>query len=246
MGYMIQNLLMLWLVVAIFLYCIPVVHAASEIPGPINVPTTESTQEPTNEPTTIQTPIPTTVPTTIPVTAPTTESTITITPKPIGGGKGWIDTYCNVDGATVSFDGSTQGTIAGGVLSVGVSPSGTPVLTITVSKGGYTSWSGSLSHMPADQEHVAVYATINPLPTPPSPPVPPQNGAIYAQSSPGGAAIYLNGVFYGYAQLTIPNLQPNSYSMKATLSGYSSDSQIVTVYPGQTAMYYPQLQPSPL
>jgi len=266
MGYMIRNLLILWLVVAIFLSFIPVVHAAPDIPGPINVPTTgpttEPTQEPTEIPTTIPTKEPTAIPTTIPtmapttipptkepttfpVTAPTTEPTITIAPQPIGGGKGWIDTYGNVDGATVSFDGSVQGTIAGGMLSVGVSPSGTPVRTITVSKGGYTSWSGSLSHMPADQEHVAVYATINPLPTPPTPPVPPQNGAIYAQSSPGGAAIYLNGVFYGYAPLTTPNLQPNSYSMKATLSGYSSNSQIITVYAGQTATYYPQLQPSP-
>jgi hypothetical protein len=33
--------------------------------------------------------------------------------------------------------------------------------------------------------------------------------------------------------------------MKATLSGYSSNSQIVTVYAGQTVTYYPQLQPSP-
>ena len=184
------------------------------------------------------------------VTAPVPEEpTITITiptvaPAPIGGGKGWIDTYCNVDGASVYFDGSLQGNIAGGILSIGVSPSGTPVRQITVSKAGYTTWTGSLSHMPADQEHVAVYATINPIATPTTiPPI--QSGAIYAQSSPAGAAIYVNGNYYGYSPLTIPNLAPGTYSIKASLSGYTSDIRSITVYNAQTSPYYPSLQQSP-
>jgi len=179
-------------------------------------------------------------------TSPTIEPTITITfiPTGIGGGKGWIDTYCNVDGATVYFDGVPQGTIAGGILSVGVAPSGTPVRTVTVSKAGYVSWSGPLSHMPADGEHVAEYATINPVPTQTT--VPPiQSGSIYALSSPGGAAIYLNGNYYGYSPITIPNLAPGTYSIKATLSGYSPDITSITVYAGQTSPYYPVLQQSP-
>ena len=76
------------------------------------------------------------------------------------GGRGDIDTYCNVDGAAVSFDGNYQCTIAQGICTVGVSPSGTPVRTITVAKTGYSTWSGSLPHMPANEEHVAVYSTI--------------------------------------------------------------------------------------
>jgi hypothetical protein len=97
--------------------------------------------------------------------------------------------------------------------------------------------------MPADKEHVAVYATINPVTTPTVPPV--QTGAIYAQSTPGGAAIYLNGNLYGYASLTIPNLPPGTYSLKASLAGYTPDTQLITLYAGQTATYYPNLQPSP-
>jgi len=184
-----------------------------------------------------------------PTTVPPTEPTITITvpteiPAPIGGGKGWIDTYCNIDGATVYFDGVPQGTIAGGLLSVGVSPSGTPVRTVSVSKAGYTSSSTALSHMPADQEHVAVYATINPVPTQPT--VPPiQSGSIYAQSSPAGAAIYVNGNYYGYAPITIPNLAPGTFSIRATLAGYTPDTGSITVYAGQTSPYYPVLQQSP-
>jgi hypothetical protein len=224
----------------------------TDIPGPITQPVTE--------PPTVQTTVTVTVPTmvtqeptvTVPtmVTAiPTTEPTVTITiptvsPTSAGGGKGYIDTYCNVDGASVAFDSSYQCTIAQGVCTVGVSPSGTPIQTITVSKSGYTTWSGPLSRMPADGQHIAVYSTINPIPTQTTVP-PVQNGAIYAQSSPAGAAIYLNGVFQGYSPMTIPNLAPSTYSMKASLNGYSPNTQMITVYSGQTASYYPVLQQSP-
>jgi hypothetical protein len=107
--------------------------------------------------------------------------------------------YCNIDGATVYFDGTPAGTTAGGILSVAVAVAGTPV----------------------------------------------QTGSIYAQSSPGGAAIYLNGNFRGYAPLTIPNLAPGAYSIKAVLSGYTPDILTVSVYAGSNTPYYPNLQPSP-
>lgn len=174
-----------------------------------------------------------------PTTEPTIEETITV-----GGGKGWIDTYCNVDGASVYYDSVLKGRIAGGILSVAVTPTATPINTITVVKGGYTSWTGPLPHMPADKQHVSVYATINPLTTIPTT-IGPQTGAIYAKSSPGGAAIYVNGIHYGNSPVTIPSLQPATYSVKAVLSGYTADSQLITVYGGQTASYYPQLKQSP-
>ncbi|MCK9631098.1 MAG: PEGA domain-containing protein [Methanoregula sp.] len=219
---------------------------------PVTAPTTEATTVPTTvkttEPTTIPTTTVTTVVTTEPTTRVTTEPTITLVTIPVtepGGGKGYIDTHCNVDGASVYFDGSYQCMIAQGICTVGVSPTGTPVSSITVSKSGYTTWSGSPAHMPSDGEHVEVYSTINPLSTPPTTVPPVQTGTIYAQSSPAGAAIYLNGNFYGYSPVTIPNLAPGSYSMKASLSGYTPDTQVLSVYAGQTATYYPVLQPSP-
>jgi len=230
-------------------------------PVPTTIPTTVPTTVPTKEPTTAPTSMPTVVtertteptitiptvvtpPTTEPTRIPTTEITITIEPTEVGGGKGWIDTYGNVDGATVYFDGAPQGNIAGGILSVAVSPTGTPVRTVSVSKSGYTTWSGPLSGMPSSGQHVQVYATINPIVTPTTVP-PVQNGAIYAQSNPAGAAIYMNGNYYGYSPITIPNLPPGSYSMKATLNGYTPNTQTINVYAGQTAAYYPTLQQSP-
>jgi PEGA domain len=226
------------------------VSAAGDAPIGVLPSLTEPVTFVTPEPTTVLTTEPTTVPTTEPTTRPTTEPTITITiptvePTAVGGGKGYIDTYANVDGASVAFDGSYQCTIAQGICTVGVSPSGTPVRTVTVAKTGYTTWSGSLSHMPADGEHVAVYSTLNPVPTETITIGPVQTGVIYAQSSPAGAGIYMNGNFYGYAPITIPNLAPGSYSMRASLSGYTTDTQIINVYAGQTATYYPTLQPSP-
>jgi hypothetical protein len=212
------------------------------------VPVTEPiTAFPTEVPTEIPTVLPpTTEVTEMPtVTLPTEEPTITIwtTAPVVGGGKGYIDTYCNVDGASVSFDGQFECTIAQGVCTVGVSPTG-HVQTITVSKAGYTTWSGPLSGMPADKEHVAVYATLNPVPTQTTVP-PVQTGAIYAQSTPAGAAIYMNGNLQGYSPITIPNLPPGTYSLKASLSGYTPDTQLINVYTSQTATYYPNLQQSP-
>ncbi|MFA5221390.1 MAG: PEGA domain-containing protein [Methanoregula sp.] len=202
---------------------------------PTETPTIEPTLKPTTEPvTTIKTLLPTIKPT----------ETVTIEPTVVGGGKGWIDTYGNVDGALVYFDGKPEGAIVGGILSVAVAVSGTPVRTISVSKSGYSRWSGSLPHMPADGEHVAVYATINPISTPtPIPPI--QNGAIYAHSLPNGAAIYMNGQFYGNSPVTIPNIPAGTYSMKATLNGYTPDTRMIMVYAGQTAFYSPTLQQSP-
>ena len=216
------------------------------------IPVTQpETEQPTEYPTAIPTEIPTTLPPTTEPTEvptiipPTEEPTITIwtTAPVIGGGKGYIDTYCNVDGASVSFDGQFKCTIAQGICTVGVSPTG-HVETVTVSKPGYTTWSGQLSKMPADKEHVGVYATLNPVPTQTTiPPV--QIGSVYAQSNPAGAAIYMNGNLQGYSPVTIPNLPPGKYSMKASLSGFTPDTQLITVSSGQTATYYPNLQQSP-
>jgi len=128
----------------------------------------------------------------------------------------------------VYFDGTPEGTTAGGILSVAVAVAGTPVRQITVSMPGYNSWQGPLTRMPAEGEHVQLYATLNPIPTQTTVP-PVQTGSIYAQSSPGGAAIYLNGNFRGYAPLTIPNLAPGAYSIKAVLSGYTPDILTVSV-----------------
>jgi hypothetical protein len=244
-----KKLIVLVLVLVLCLVVLAPLASGQDISG-TDTPTTEVTEPtlmpPVTEPTTELTLMPTV---TEPTTLPTTEVTTTIPTQSIGGDQGWINVNCNVDGATVYFDGTVEGTIAGGVLTVAVYSTSSPIQMITVSMPGYTTWTGNAPPMPSPGQQVAVYATLNPLTTIPTTiptPFPPvMTGAIYAQSSPAGAAIYLNGNFYGYSPLTIPSLAPGAYSMKAVLTGYTPDNTLVNVYVGQTAPYYPVLQQSP-
>jgi hypothetical protein len=149
----------------------------------------------------------------------------------IGGDEGWITINCNVNGATVNFDGAYKGTINGGSLTVPVFTTGTPYHSFSVEKSGYTPYRGDLS-MPAAGETMTYYATLNPIWTPT--PVPPVNyGSIYVESFPSGAQIYFNGNYRGLAPLTIDQVWPGSYSIRAELNGYSPYSTTATVYQGR-------------
>jgi hypothetical protein len=101
----------------------------------------------------------------VPGGEPNLAITISLTQKPVGSGKGWFTVHCNVDGASVAFNGATKGTIAGGVFSQEVSTTGTPYTRYTVSRSGYVTYTGSISGMPSDGETIDLYATLNPVPT---------------------------------------------------------------------------------
>jgi len=73
---------------------------------------------------------------------------------------------------------------------------------------------------------------------------PPQNGMIYVESIPYGAAIYFDGIYYGVSPLTIYNAIPATHTIKATLNGYNSDTQRITIKAGQTINYSPTLRKS--
>lgn len=92
---------------------------------------------------------------------PAPEPVPTPVPKPVGGDKGWYDVYCNVDGASVSFDGQVKGVIAGNVLSVPVFTTGTPYSTVTVSAPDYISVTESVDRYPGQGETVDLYITLN-------------------------------------------------------------------------------------
>ena len=149
----------------------------------------------------------------------------------IGGDEGWITINCNVNGATVSFDGEYKGIISGGSLTVPVFTTGTPYHSFGVEKSGYSSFNGDIS-MPGEGQTRTYYATLNPLPTPT--PVPPSGyGSIYVESSPSGAQVYFNGNYRGLAPLTINEVWPGSYTIGAELNGYHPFSTTTTVYQGR-------------
>jgi len=95
-----------------------------------------------------------------PVAAP-----VVITPRSIGGDIGWYIVHCNIDGATVLFDGIEKGKIAQGILGVQVYVTGTPYRAFTVQKEGYISYSGPVTLSPAKGQTIDLYATLNPQPT---------------------------------------------------------------------------------
>ncbi|MBP7119958.1 MAG: hypothetical protein KBA49_01830, partial [Methanolinea sp.] len=66
----------------------------------------------------------------------------------IGGDRAWYAVHCNVDGATVYFDGQPKGEIQGGVLYVEAYTTGTPYKSYTVTKDGYTTFSDSIDGVP--------------------------------------------------------------------------------------------------
>jgi hypothetical protein len=124
---------------------------------------------------------------------------------------------------------------------------GTSPVTIRDLLPGTYAISATLNGYYPDQQTVTVtsgrttgyYPSLR---TSPNPPV--MTGTISAQSNPGGATIYINGVNYGRASFTVVNQIPGTYSMAAAMDGYDTDSRLITVSPGQTTSYYPTLNPS--
>ena len=142
---------------------------------------------------------------------------------------------------------SAQSTPAGATIYLnGVNYGNTPLTirnlipttySIMAMLNGYTSSTQLITVSPG--QTAGYYPTLQPSPNPGT------TGAIFAQSDPAGAAIYLNGAYYGVSPVAIPNLIPATYSMKATLNGYPTDTQRITVSPGRTSFYTPAFYPSP-
>jgi hypothetical protein len=154
----------------------------------------------------------------------------------IGGSEGWIEVRCNVNDASVFFDGMNKGEISGGSLTVPVYTTATPFHTVTVEKSGYNTYSGTLS-MPSAGETKIVYATLNPLPTPPTQP-PVQYGSIYVESLPAGAQIYFNGNYRGASPLIIHDVWPGTYTITAEMFGYQTYTATANVASGSVENVY--------
>ncbi len=154
----------------------------------------------------------------------------------LGGGEGWVEVRCNVDGASVMFDGSYKGVISGGVLTVPVYTTATPFKTATVEKAGYYSGSAPIT-MPAEGMTTTVYITLNPIPAPPTP-TPVMYGSISVDSTPSGAEIYFNGDYRGLSPVIISDVWPGSYTITAEKSGYRSYTTTTTVSSGTRSNVY--------
>jgi hypothetical protein len=129
--------------------------------------------------------------------------------KPIGSSKGWFTVHSNVDGATVSFDGSAKGIISSGIFSYQVSTTGTPYQSYTVSKTGYTSYQGYISTMPSADQTIDLYATRNPIPTQSTYPttIGGDAGWFVIHGNVNGASVYFDNSYKGMISGGVLNVQ---------------------------------------
>ena len=80
----------------------------------------------------------------------------------IGGGIGYYRINCNVDGATVFFDGVYQGMVRLGMLLARVYTTGTPYSTIEVKADGYNSYDEPLPGVPLAGKILDVDVVLTP------------------------------------------------------------------------------------
>jgi hypothetical protein len=160
-----------------------------------------------------------------PCTAYTDGTIPDVTPPPtqIGGDQAWYSIHCNVDGASIAFDGEPQGTISGGVLTVPVYVTGTPYSTVTAKKSGYDTDSTSLPSVSAGQT-ANVFLTLNPIA--------PTTGTIAVTSSPTGANVYLDGIYNGRTQQYIDGVPPGQHQVRVEKTGYQPWISTVQVTAG--------------
>lgn len=154
----------------------------------------------------------------------------TILPEPVpthlpGEGISYYDIYANVDGAAISFDGEYQGETAGGILSVPVHTTGAPYSVVSAVKNGYNTAEQTLPPIPPEGEHTSVYLTLNP--------VEPVTGSLSITTTPSGAAVYVNNIYYGITPQTVSGLTPGNHLVQLTHSGYEPWSQTAGVTEGQ-------------
>lgn len=165
----------------------------------------------------------------------------TLTQKPTGTGKGWLKVSSNVNGATVAFNGVTQGTITGSTESFEVSTTGTPYTSFTVSKNGYQTYTRTISRMPTDGETVELYATLNIVTTAPTTAttlIGGSNGFYQVTCNVNGASVYFDSNYQGMisdGSLTVPvYLTGTPYKIyRVEKSGYVTVNGTMPTLPAQ-------------
>ncbi|MDD1702372.1 MAG: hypothetical protein LUQ31_05275 [Methanoregula sp.] len=181
------------------------------------------------------------------------EISVTLTEKPTGSGKGYYTVHCDVNGASVAFNGQTSGTISNGVYTKEVSTTGTTYTTYSVTKSGYYTYSGSITSQPGDGETIDLYATLNPVTTAPTTAQETIGGstAYYTiHCSVNGASVYFDNTYKGLISngvLTVTvyttGTPYSQYSVSASGYATATGSLPTLSSAGQTQNVYVTLTP---
>jgi hypothetical protein len=171
---------------------------------------------------------------------------------PIGGDQGWYLVHCNVDGAQVYFDGNYMGDTMNGELYVPVYATGTPYSTYTVSKDGYTTYTGDVQGVPGKGEVFDLYATINPVATTEPTLIGGDVGWFVVHCNVDGATVMLDNTVEGtinQGTLTIQVYVTGTpyRTFTVTKEGYQPYTGTITQYPGkgETVDLYATINPVP-
>ena len=159
----------------------------------------------------------------------------------VGGDEAWVQVRCNVEGASIYFDGDYKGQIAGGELNVPVYTTGTPYTTAKAVMDGYYTSSTSIGKYPAIGQTKTVYITLNPAPTP----APTTTGTLSVTSSPSGAKVYVDGSYYGRTAQHISGLSAGDHRVEVALDGYETWKSTARVKAGQVTDVYASLTHKP-
>lgn len=166
----------------------------------------------------------------------------------VGGDQGWINVHCNVDGASVYFDGEYKGEIVQNIYTQAVYSTGTPYKTVSVEMAGYTTWSEDLDTNPAMGETMDVYATLNPLPTTEPTLIGGSVGYYDVYCNVDGADVYFDSDYKGQisnGELTVEVYTTGTPYTTYTVSksGYTSFNAQISDYPaaGETVKLHANL-----
>ncbi|MBP2134093.1 outer membrane biosynthesis protein TonB [Methanomicrobium sp. W14] len=203
-------------------------------PTPTPSPTQTKTPAPTPTPTPTQTKTPAPTPTPTPTQTKTPAPTVTPAPTQTAApGIGWYNVHCNVDGASVYFDGNYMGEIKGGMLSVQWTVGSSGYSTVTVEKQGYTTASQSLPAAPPAGQTVDAYVTLQAQTT--------SGGQLTVDTTPLGASLYVDKIFKGTTPLTV-SLSSGVHYIDIAKSGYNQVTDTVSISDGASKTRYYTLE----
>ncbi len=175
------------------------------------------------------------------VTVPVT-LTPRATPTAIGGDRGAYLVLCPVEGAMVSFDGDSKGTIQNGERFVPVYVTGTPYKTIHVTAAGYEPYSAPITRYPAKGEVVNLYVVLDPAtPVTTASLIGGDMGYYLVHSNAEGGKVYFDSDYKGLIAngvLNVPVYVTGTpyRTWSVTKEGYATFNGTISTYPskGQT------------
>jgi hypothetical protein len=167
----------------------------------------------------------------IPIPTPTT-------PVPVSS-LGWYQIHCNIDGATVLFDGMVKGQTQQGSIYVPALTTGTPYHNFTVEKTGYTTYVSDISSVPLAGQILEFYVALVPAATPVSTiqgSFGSDTGWFVVHSNVDNATVYFDADVMGQTAqgvLAVPvNVSGTPYhAFSVTKEGYMTYGAPITVYP---------------